>query len=119
MSPQPGTPFMEPYRHHVLVCTGGFCAPDRRGRALYALLASLLQYVDQAEIRTTQGTNSQFNYRLTPLATITEPPEGGVAASARGWAWLTRSARPLLRSTARTTAGTAPAPSTRPSPPFR
>jgi (2Fe-2S) ferredoxin len=34
---------MEPYRHHVLVCTGGFCAPDRRGRALYALLASLLQ----------------------------------------------------------------------------
>ena len=36
-------PFMEPYARHVLVCTGGFCSPDRRGRALYALLASLLQ----------------------------------------------------------------------------
>ncbi|HEX6058365.1 MAG TPA: (2Fe-2S) ferredoxin domain-containing protein [Gemmatimonadaceae bacterium] len=36
-------PFMEPYTRHVLVCTGGFCSPDRRGRALYALLASLLQ----------------------------------------------------------------------------
>ena len=36
-------PFMEPYARHVLVCTGGFCSPDRRGRALYALLASLLE----------------------------------------------------------------------------
>ena len=34
---------MEPYSRHVLVCTGGFCSPDRRGRALYSLLASLLQ----------------------------------------------------------------------------
>jgi len=34
---------MEPYRRHVLVCTGGFCSPDRRGRALYSLLASLLE----------------------------------------------------------------------------
>ena len=34
---------MEPYAHHVLVCTGGFCSPDRKGRALYSLLASLLQ----------------------------------------------------------------------------
>ena len=34
---------MEPYAHHVIVCTGGFCSPDRRGRALYSLLASLLQ----------------------------------------------------------------------------
>ena len=34
---------MDPYSHHVLVCTGGFCSPDRRGRALYGLLASLLQ----------------------------------------------------------------------------
>jgi (2Fe-2S) ferredoxin len=25
------------------VCTGGFCSPDRRGRALYSLLAELLQ----------------------------------------------------------------------------
>jgi (2Fe-2S) ferredoxin len=34
--------FMEPYRRHVLVCTGSFCSPDRRGRSLYAQLASLL-----------------------------------------------------------------------------
>lgn len=34
---------MEPYQHHVLVCTGGFCSPDRRGRGLYAQLASLLE----------------------------------------------------------------------------
>ncbi len=36
-------PTMEPYSRHVLVCTGGFCSPDRRGRELYSLLASLLQ----------------------------------------------------------------------------
>ena len=34
---------MEPYRRHVLVCTGGFCSPDHAGRALYALLPSLLE----------------------------------------------------------------------------
>ena len=34
---------MERYAHHVLVCTGGFCSTDRRGRALYSQLASLLQ----------------------------------------------------------------------------
>ena len=34
---------MDADRHHVLVCTGGYCAPDRRGRELYALLARLLQ----------------------------------------------------------------------------
>lgn len=34
---------MEPYRHHVLVCTGSHCAPDRAGRHLYALLPRLLQ----------------------------------------------------------------------------
>ena len=33
---------MEPYRHHVLVCTGGFCSPNRGGRELYALLPELL-----------------------------------------------------------------------------
>lgn len=36
-------PVMEPYARHVLVCTGGYCSSDRRGRALYAQLASLLQ----------------------------------------------------------------------------
>ena len=39
-------PVMEPYRRHVLVCTGSFCSPERRGRALYAQLASLLQRED-------------------------------------------------------------------------
>jgi (2Fe-2S) ferredoxin len=34
---------MEPYRRHVLVCTGGFCSPDRAGRDLYALLPVLLE----------------------------------------------------------------------------
>lgn len=34
---------LEPYSRHVLVCTGGFCSPDRHGRALYAQLASLLE----------------------------------------------------------------------------
>jgi (2Fe-2S) ferredoxin len=36
-------PRMEPYARHVLVCTGGFCSPERRGRELYTLLADLLQ----------------------------------------------------------------------------
>jgi (2Fe-2S) ferredoxin len=36
-------PQMEPYSRHVLVCTGGFCSPDRRGRQIYSLLASLLE----------------------------------------------------------------------------
>src|SRR5690349_11265403 len=34
---------MERYSRHVLVCTGNFCSPDRRGRELYSLLAELLQ----------------------------------------------------------------------------
>ena len=34
---------MEAYARHVLVCTGGYCAPDRGGRRLYSLLAALLQ----------------------------------------------------------------------------
>ena len=36
-------PRMDPYARHVLVCTGGYCSPDRRGAALYRLLAQLLQ----------------------------------------------------------------------------
>ena len=39
-------PLMEPYSRHVLVCTGDFCSPDRRGRQLYSLLAELLQRED-------------------------------------------------------------------------
>lgn len=34
---------MLPYAHHVLVCVGSYCSPDRRGRGLYAQLAELLQ----------------------------------------------------------------------------
>ena len=37
---------MERYSRHVLVCTGNFCSPDRRGRELYSLLAELLQRED-------------------------------------------------------------------------
>jgi (2Fe-2S) ferredoxin len=34
---------MEPFSRHIIVCTGSFCSPDRRGRELYALLPSLLE----------------------------------------------------------------------------
>jgi (2Fe-2S) ferredoxin len=43
---EPRQPQMEPYSHHVLVCTGNFCAPDRRGRQIYSLLAELLERED-------------------------------------------------------------------------
>lgn len=36
-------PTMEPYSRHVLVCTGGFCSPNRGGRELYAQLPQLLE----------------------------------------------------------------------------
>jgi len=39
-------PQMEPYSHHVLVCTGDFCSPNRGGRQLYSLLTDLLQRED-------------------------------------------------------------------------
>jgi (2Fe-2S) ferredoxin len=41
--PRPHLPRMEPYARHILVCTGSFCSPDRRGRELYQLLPDLLQ----------------------------------------------------------------------------
>lgn len=34
---------MDAYARHVIVCTGGYCAPDRGGRRIYSLLATLLQ----------------------------------------------------------------------------
>ena len=37
---------MDPYSRHVLVCTGDFCSPDRRGRQIYSLLAELLERED-------------------------------------------------------------------------
>ena len=46
LTPDELAPLMEPYSRHVLVCTGGFCSTDRRGRALYAQLAMLLQRED-------------------------------------------------------------------------
>ena len=36
-------PRMDPYSRHVLVCVGGFCSPDHRGRELYQLLPALLR----------------------------------------------------------------------------
>jgi (2Fe-2S) ferredoxin len=39
-------PILDPYSRHVIVCTGGSCSPDHRGRALYSLLAELLQRED-------------------------------------------------------------------------
>ena len=36
-------PAMETYRYHILVCTGGYCSPNRGGRELYAMLPDLLQ----------------------------------------------------------------------------
>ena len=38
-TPQP----MAPYSRHVIICTGGYCSPEREGRSLYLLLARLLQ----------------------------------------------------------------------------
>jgi (2Fe-2S) ferredoxin len=43
LSPAKLAALMEPYARHVLVCVGGYCSPDRQGRALYSLLARLLQ----------------------------------------------------------------------------
>ncbi|MBC7789273.1 MAG: (2Fe-2S) ferredoxin domain-containing protein [Anaerolineae bacterium] len=39
-------PVMAAYARHVLVCTGQFCSPDRRGAQLYSLLPQLLQDAD-------------------------------------------------------------------------
>jgi (2Fe-2S) ferredoxin len=36
-------PTMERYSRHVLVCTGGFCSPNRAGRELYSRLPQLLE----------------------------------------------------------------------------
>jgi (2Fe-2S) ferredoxin len=38
--------FLEPYTRHIVVCTGGFCSPNRAGRALYSLLPQLLERED-------------------------------------------------------------------------
>lgn len=35
-------PRMDRYARHILVCTGAFCSPERRGQQLYGLLPQLL-----------------------------------------------------------------------------
>lgn len=37
---------MDGYARHVLVCTGSYCSPERRGRQVYSELARLLQRED-------------------------------------------------------------------------
>jgi hypothetical protein len=65
-----------------LAATGGYLrmkmTPDSRPSYLNDLIASLLQFVDQTEIRTQQGTNQPFNYRLTPVAAITSGSDHSV-----------------------------------------
>ena len=65
-----------------LAATGGYLrmkmTPDSRPSYLNDLIASLMQFVDQTEIRTQQGTNQPFNYRLTPVATITSGSDHSV-----------------------------------------
>jgi (2Fe-2S) ferredoxin len=43
MNASPPLPRMDPYSRHIIVCTGGFCSPDKRGCELYQLLPDLLQ----------------------------------------------------------------------------
>ncbi len=52
--------------------------PDSRPSYLNDLIASLLQFVDQTKIRTQQGQNAQFNYRLSPVAAITSGSDHSV-----------------------------------------
>jgi hypothetical protein len=52
--------------------------PDSLPSYLNDLLASLLQFVDQTEIRTQQGDNGPFNYRLCPVAAITSGSDHSV-----------------------------------------
>ncbi len=52
--------------------------PDSLPSCLNDLMANLLQFVDQTEIRTQQGDNGQFNYRLCPVAAITSGSDHSV-----------------------------------------
>jgi aminopeptidase YwaD len=52
--------------------------PDSRPSYLNDLVASLLQYVDQTDIRSPEGANAQFNYRLAPVAAITSGSDHSV-----------------------------------------
>jgi aminopeptidase YwaD len=52
--------------------------PDSLPSYLNDLLGSLLQFVDQTEIRTQQGDNGPFNYRLCPVGAITSGSDHSV-----------------------------------------
>lgn len=52
--------------------------PDSRPSYLNDLLANLLQFVDQTDVRTQTGANAQFNYRLATVATITSGSDHSV-----------------------------------------
>ncbi|RPJ68999.1 MAG: M28 family peptidase [Acidobacteria bacterium] len=52
--------------------------PDSRPSYLNDLIESLLRFVDQTEIRTQEGANAVFNYRLSPVATITSGSDHSV-----------------------------------------
>ncbi len=56
--------------------------PDARPSFLNALVGDLLRFVDQAEIRTTQGENAPFNYRMVPLAAVTSGSDHSVFLAA-------------------------------------
>jgi hypothetical protein len=56
--------------------------PDARPSCLNDLIGNLLQFVDQTDIRATQGTNAVFNYRMCPLATITSGSDHSVFLAA-------------------------------------
>jgi aminopeptidase YwaD len=52
--------------------------PDSRPSYVNDLVASLLQFVDQTEIRAQQGQNAPFNYRLSPVAAISSGSDHSV-----------------------------------------
>ncbi|MFC1553023.1 M28 family peptidase [candidate division KSB1 bacterium] len=57
--------------------------PDSRPSYLNDLIADLLRYVDQTDIRTQWGNNAPFNYRLVPFISASDHTvflNGGVAA---------------------------------------
>ncbi|MDD8025971.1 MAG: M28 family peptidase [Acidobacteriota bacterium] len=57
--------------------------PDGIPSYLNDLIASLLRYIDQSDIRATQGRNLIFSYRMAPLATITSGSDHTVFLAAR------------------------------------
>lgn len=52
--------------------------PDSRPSYLNDLVASLLEFVDHSDVRTQQGQNAQFSYRLAPMAAISSGSDHSV-----------------------------------------